>query len=237
VLLAEVLTLMVVDDRTGRPVCGDGDLDVHAACAVLLELELRGGVQVAPGAGGRPHVWVRSTRPTGEEVLDAALQRLLVAGRPLAVADVLAHLRAGLRPVLLARLVAHGLLRYEESRVLGVLRRDLWLPADPRTRSGYLGSLREVLLHGRAPGRAEARVAALLGSLRVTHRVLPATGVPPHVLHSRARAAVRADGVAEAVVSALEASRARASEGWGWGGDGGGDSDGGGGDGGGGGGD
>ena len=122
--LAEEIVLLSLDDATGRPVGRSGMApDLALAGALLMDLSLAGRIDT-----DRDRLWVADAAPTGDAVTDAALARLAAPGAPADARGaivLLAPEAAALREALLDRLIAAGLLRREESRVL-------WVFADRR---------------------------------------------------------------------------------------------------------
>jgi hypothetical protein len=143
--LAEEITLLSLDDETGRPVGRAGMAPDRAlAGALLMELALAGRVDT-----DRDRLILVDPTPTGDPVLDAALARLAEPGAPAdarGAIPLLARGAAEARAALLDRLVARGILRRMDERVL-------WILPDRR--------------YPKAPGRVEvtearARLRALL---------------------------------------------------------------------------
>src|SRR5690349_6908494 len=104
-LLAEELLLLVTDDTSGRLSAPAPQVDVGLGGANLIELTLMNKVDISgdgePGRRGR--IVIRDPSPSGEQVLDAALQTLIAleGKKPSAVVQPLGK---NLRPVLYQRL-------------------------------------------------------------------------------------------------------------------------------------
>jgi hypothetical protein len=170
--LAEEAVLLSLDDATGRPVGRAGMApDLALAGALLMDLALAGRVDT-----DRDRLIVVDPAPTGDAVRDAALARLAAPDAPddaRGAIMLLARDAAAAREALLDRLVAAGILRRVEGRVLWVFA-DRRYPkaaghaeaADARAR------LRAMLLAEELP---EPRDALLLGLAR-------AAGLLPLVL-------------------------------------------------------
>lgn len=166
-IIAEDLLLLAYDDVSGRPTLDQTQLDYRLAGALLVELALRGRVDVTTSAGtdldGRPvaagRVVVRDASPTGHPALDHALA--FVRTRPRTPKGLIAPLAKGLRDSLLSGLAARGVLRREDGTVLWIFPTTSWPAADATHESQLRATCREVLLGGLDP---DARTAALLAT-------------------------------------------------------------------------
>ncbi|MBY0337356.1 MAG: GPP34 family phosphoprotein [Acetobacteraceae bacterium] len=166
--LPEEITLLTLDDETGRSVGRQGLAAALALSgAVMMELALAHRVDT-----DRDRLEVLDTTPAGDPVLDAGLAA--IAGSEDSRAALLRLSREeGLRPMLLDRLVGAGLLRRVEGRVLLVFPERRYLkpedrpePREVRARllraveGDHIPEPREALLFGLA--RAVALLPALL---------------------------------------------------------------------------
>jgi hypothetical protein len=122
--LAEEAVLLSLDDATGRPVGRAGMApDLALAGALLMDLALAGRVDT-----DRDRIWVADPAPTGDPAADAVLARLAAPGAPgdaRGAILLLAREAAAAREAILDRLVAAGILKRVEDRVL-------WVFADRR---------------------------------------------------------------------------------------------------------
>lgn len=143
--LAEEITLLSLDDETGRPVGRAGMAPDRAlAGALLMQLALAGRVDT-----DRDRLILVDATQTDDEALDGALARLAAPGAPTdarGAIPLLARDAATARAVILDRLVVRGILKRVDERLL-------WILPDRR--------------YPKAPGRAEvtearARLRALL---------------------------------------------------------------------------
>src|SRR5512144_686471 len=116
-LIAEDLLLLLTDDVSGRLSVAAGPVDVGLAGANLLELTLMNRVDLSGEADeGKPgRVVVRDPAPTGDAVLDTALQ-VLAAHPGKKPSAVLTPLSRHLRRTLYERLADAGVVRAEEGR-------------------------------------------------------------------------------------------------------------------------
>jgi hypothetical protein len=205
-ILAEDLLLLLVDDRTGRPVVDTTRLDLALAGALLLDLAALGRVDVTrpggPVKAGR--LVVRDATPTGDPVLDEAARRIR-SSAPRKPEALLPHLKKGLREELLARLVGRGVLRAEEGTVLGLFPTRSWPAADPTHERQVRAGLWDVLVVGRAPSPREGALVALLQAVDQVPRVLPGSGLPHRELRRRAKLVAAGGFADDAVRRAVEA--------------------------------
>ncbi|HXM54474.1 MAG TPA: GPP34 family phosphoprotein, partial [Candidatus Dormibacteraeota bacterium] len=120
-LIAEELLLLLTDDVSGRLSVPTAQVDVALGGANLVELTLLKKVDLSregdEGRSGR--IIVRDASPTGDAVLDAALE-VVAAHRGKKPVAAIRPLSKDLRQTLYRRLVASGVLGEEEGRVLGV---------------------------------------------------------------------------------------------------------------------
>jgi len=176
--MPEEIMLLLLDDRTGRPVgLPPPAADFAIAGAVLMELSLDGRIDT-----DLERLTVTSTRPTGDGVLDQALAMIANDEGKHDSRYWISELGAqgeAFRETLLARLVSHGVLRAEEGRFL-------WVFPDRRYPKAAEGAtevrevrarLREIILSDDIP---EARDALLIGLCRATGLV-PLLLTPPEL--------------------------------------------------------
>ncbi|MDO9502108.1 GPP34 family phosphoprotein [Falsiroseomonas sp.] len=159
--LAEEIVLLALDDETGRPV-GRGGMapDRALAGALLMQLALAGRVDT-----DRDRLFVVDTSPLGDAALDTALARLAVPGAPQdarGAIPLLARDAPSARAAILDRLVARGILRRVEDRVLWILpdRRHPKAPGRPEVTEAR-ARLRTLLLEGEIPTPHDALLLGL----------------------------------------------------------------------------
>jgi hypothetical protein len=206
-LLAEDLLLLLLDDSSGRPVTDGTKLDHALAGAVLLELTLRGKVDVAaPGEDVRKgRLVVRDESPTGEPILDHGLSIVddREGSKP---ANVLGKLAKGLRERLLAGLADRGVIRQEKGRVLGIFPTTRWPAEDSTHENSLRATLSGVLVQGLTPDPRTGALVSLLAAIDVVPKVVDA----PDRKAVRRRAKEISEGAwaAEAVKKAVAAVNA-----------------------------
>lgn len=182
--MPEEIMLLLLDDRTGRPVgLPPPAADFAVAGAVLMELSLLGRIDT-----DLTQLTVTSTQTTGDAVLDQGLGMIAGNDTPQDSRYWISELGArgdAFRETLLARLINHGVLRAEEGRFL-------WVFPDRRYPKAAEGAaevrevrsrLREIILSDDIP---DARDALLIGLCRATGLV-PLLLTPPELEETVAR--------------------------------------------------
>ena len=204
-ILAEDVLLLLTDDASGKAVVDKTHLDLAVAGGVLLDLATLGRVAVT-GEGEQVkagRLVVRDVAPTDDDVLDEALARVGALG-PMKPYRALPKLAKGLREELLARMVARGILREQEGRVLGIFPSHTWPAIDPSHERQVRAGLNDVLVVGRAPAPREAALISLLQAIGQVPKVLGDVGVPARELRRRAKDVASGSFVDEAVRRAVE---------------------------------
>lgn len=159
--LPDEIVLLTLDEA-GRPIGRRGlAADFALAGAVLMELSLAGRIDT-----DRTRLHIISTAPTGDAVLDAALVQLAGQKDSRGAIVTLTREEARLREVVLADLVARGLLRRVEGRFLLVFpeRRFLKPEERPEPREVHARLIRAVA----GEELPEPREALLVGLARAT---------------------------------------------------------------------
>lgn len=203
-LIAEDLLLLLLDDEDGTLV-QQSFVDQALAGAVLAELALEGHVVLGDprGWGLKPHVLPAEGAAPDDEVLAEAL--VIVAERPRDAGGLLRPLGKGLRQRLAVRLVARGILRREEDKVLGLFPRTTWPTVDATHEADVRRDLAATLLDGVPPGPRTAAIIGLLHAIGRSHKTIDRGGVPAHEVRKRAKAVAEGDLASEAVSAAVQA--------------------------------
>ena len=112
---------MVTDDASGRLSASGAQVDAGLAGANLIELTLTRKVDLSgDGDEGKPgSIIVRDPSPTGDDVLDTALE-IVIAHQGKKPSMVIRPLSKSLRRTLYERLARSGVIRVELGRILGV---------------------------------------------------------------------------------------------------------------------
>src|SRR5215470_19597057 len=130
-LLAEDLLLLVTDDISGRLSIPAAQVDAGLGAANLVELTLQDKVDLSgeqdQGKPGR--IMVRDPTPTGDAVLDAALE-ILITHQGSKPSAVIRPLSKNLRQTLYQRLADSGVVRARQGKILGVFPAHRWPAQD-----------------------------------------------------------------------------------------------------------
>jgi plasmid stability protein len=161
VALADELLLLAYDDQTGRCSVSLIALDLGMAAAVLLDLVLRGRVEVAD----RMLVPVNPS-PTGHETNDEVLHRIC-AERPQPAAFWLQRLRHNLRQHVLESLIAQGVIRDEDETAWDVLRVHRYPMINASAEKEARTRLSAALAGDGTPDERTAALAALVAAVRM----------------------------------------------------------------------
>ncbi|MCW8087620.1 GOLPH3/VPS74 family protein [Sabulicella glaciei] len=188
--MPEEIMLLLLDDRTGRPIGLPAPAGDYAlSSAILMELSLQGRVDT-----DLERLMVTSQKPTDDPVLDEAL---IMISSSQTMRDSrhwiveIGRKTEHLRSMVLDRLTAKGVLRREEGRFLWVFpeRRYPKPPEGQAEVKEVRARLRDVLLHDEIP---EPREALMIGLAR-------SAGLIPLILspEEQDRAMARVDQVAD----------------------------------------
>lgn len=210
-LLAEDLLLLLTDDDTGKLAAPSTEVDVALGGALLLELTLMRRVDVA-GSDERVRegrLVVRDPDPTGDGLLDEALT---IVGQKEGKKPQSAVARLGKRArvPLYDRLVAGGVLRAEDDRILGIFPRHRWPSKDAAHESSVRAGLVTALREG---ATAEARTGALISlllALKAVHKTVDPgwVGLSKKELNANAQRIAEGDWAAKAVRQAIDSMNA-----------------------------
>lgn len=207
-LLAHEVFLLSLDPRTGRPFSSGYRLEPTLGGAVLADLLAAGRIGITPdsdGWGQRRRLVLHDPTPTGEPVLDTALETLAArAGKPVknAINTFTGwRITKGLRDRLGDDLMTHGVLRREDRRVLGLFPWTTWRVLDPAPAEQVRGLLHAALVVGTTPSERTRALAALLWGGSLLTKVLPVDD--RGTVRTRAKALAEGDPVAQAVKAAI----------------------------------
>jgi hypothetical protein len=210
-LLAEDLLLLLTDDSTGKLAASGTEVDVALGGALLVELTLMQRVDLA-GSDERVRegrLVVRDPDPTGDPLLDEALT-VVAQKEGKKPQSVVARLGRRTRARLYERLVAGGVLRAEDDRVLGIFPTHRWPSNDAahesRVRAGLLTALRE----GSTTEERTGALISLLLALNAVHKTVDPglVGLSKKELNANAKRIAEGDWAAKAVRHAIEAMNA-----------------------------
>src|SRR3954447_3605862 len=157
VTLAEDLYLLANNGSTGRFGIDTSHLDLGLGGAMLLDLALRGHVE---SAGSR--VVVTAGPPTGEPLLDTALDTITAADRRHAPDHWVHHLARGAHRAVQDHLVEAGVLRREETRLLHVIPVHRARESNGLLHHQLLDRLTDSIVLDGPPSRETAALASLV---------------------------------------------------------------------------
>lgn len=232
-LIAEDLVLLILEDATGSPVRGLGDVrkrNILLGGALLAELALTGSIEVRK----KSVLHSPKVHPVTEGVpADYCLQQAItiIRERPKSPRALVSRIGDQKFDYFAGVLAGRGIIRQERRRVF-LTTKTFWPVVDPRSKQPVRDRIATVLLHGGHPDHRTGTVIALLSAVDQAHRLFVSPSVPPRVVKQRAKQIARADWAAGAVRDAIVATRQGVESSFDGGGfsDGGGDGGGGGGD-------
>lgn len=194
-LIAEDFLLLLTEDRTGRTQAPGDQLEMALGGATLIDLALLNKIGLT-GAGdeGKPgRVIVRDHTPTGDAVLDHALE-IASAHEGKRPATLIRPLSRHLRRTLYERLAQRGVVRAEEGKVLGVFPTHRWPAQDAAHEAQVRRLVTQVLVQQTTPDDRTAALIALSHALRCEHKVVDDGGLDVSRRQLRARAGQIATG-------------------------------------------
>ena len=206
-LLAEDLLLLVTDDASGRLSAPAEQVDAGLGGANLVELTLRNKVDLSgeqdPGRRGR--IIVRDPSPTGDAVLDAALE-ILIARQGKRPSTVIGPLSKNLRGTLYQRLADRGVVRAERGRILGVFPIRRWPAQDASEEAEVRRLMAQALVQQEAPDTRTAALIALAHAVRCVDKIVDPRqhGLSRRELRARAAEIAKGNWASEAVRKAIE---------------------------------
>lgn len=165
--LPDELLLLALDDERGTRAHAT-ELEPGLAGAVLLDLALRGRLDV----DGKT-LRVVDPAPTGDAVLDAALEAIARETRPRSAKHWVSKLQKGVRQQVSDRLVAAGTLRRDEHKVLWVFPVTRLPAENPAPEAAVRARLDDAVLRGITPDERTAALAALVHATGLGRTVFP----------------------------------------------------------------
>jgi golgi phosphoprotein 3 len=168
----EEIVLLALDDATGArlpmPVMA---YDYAIAGALLADLALLNRIDTDP-----QQLVVLNPAPTGDALLDPALAAIAAEPRPQTVSHWLSAFsreRAALEAAALGRLVAHGILRHEDKKILWVFGVRRYPTIDHHERIEVRTRLAALILGDELPDPRDAVLLSLLTAGHLTDRIFP----------------------------------------------------------------
>jgi hypothetical protein len=202
-LLAEDLTLLLLDDDTGR-FTARSYRDAALGGALLAELALGGWVRIDEPSGAMRRSIVRPTGTPAPEhpVLVGALEE--VAAKERTAKELVTRLGRAAREPLLESLADRGILRREDDRVLGLFPSTTWPTADATHERERRASLTRAIEAGRGDEH-DVALLSILSAMDVVHRVLPVEGLGGREVRKRVKEMADGNFAARAVKVAVDA--------------------------------
>ncbi len=194
--LPDELLLLALDDERGTRAHAT-ELEPGLAGAVVLDLALRGRLDVPDKT-----VRVVDATPTGDAVLDRALQTIADAPKPRAPKWWVGHLQKGVREQVADRLVASGALRRDEQKLLWIFPVTRLPAGDPGSESAVRARLDAAVLRGVTPDDRTAALAALVHATNLRSTVFP--GADRRAVKKRLADLAEGQWAAEAVRRAVQ---------------------------------
>ncbi|NYI75624.1 GPP34 family phosphoprotein [Nocardioides panzhihuensis] len=206
-LIAEDLVLLTLEDITGQPVRGLGDMskrNILLGGALLAELALAGVIEV------RKQSFWQSSKVHQVAIgapVDRRLQQAfsIIGERPMTPRALVSRIGSQKFDHLAGVLVGRGLLRREQRRVF-LTTKTFWPAVDPRSKMPVRQQVASVLLHDAHPDHRTGTLIALLSAVDQAHRLFVSPSVPPRQVKQRAKQIARADWAAGAVRDAIVAT-------------------------------
>ena len=174
-LLAEEIVLLLLDDDKGTmSMSASMTVDTVIGGALLCELTLAERVSAVPKKpGGKPdRLAVLSTAPTGDELLDGALERV-AAREGKAMTDALFAAGKKAKEQVISRLVKTGALQEERTRIMGIFPSRTLPAGDIRPEAEVRARVGAVLGGHRTPDARSGAVIALLLSAQLLEAAFP----------------------------------------------------------------
>lgn len=204
-LLAEHILMLLYDAETGRPLFNSHEIDLILGGAVMADLIVQRRLELTePNRITKNRtVVVVDTTPTGDRILDEALERI-AARRSTRSHVVVSRISKGVRDQLLERLAGRGLLVSDVRRLAGILPVKAWPAVDTSNTLKLRRDLQNVLVGEKQPTPQEAAIISLLFAARRTRKVLGNPELDHRELKQRAKAIAEASPAAEAVRQAID---------------------------------
>lgn len=206
-MLVERILMLLYHPETGRPLVSSAKADLALGGALLVDLAERQRIDLT-----EPHrvtknrtVVVVDPTPTGDDVLDETLRRIW-AQRSDRAQVVLSKIAKGVRGPLLGRLAGQRMLRFKQTKLVGIIPAGAWPAVDVQQTEELKRGLRHVLVDQRPPTPPEAAIISLLHTVGGTTKVLGSAELERRELKQRANAIADGDAVAEVVHQALKAA-------------------------------
>jgi hypothetical protein len=168
VTLAEDLYLLSSDGASGRLRIDTAQLDLGLGGALLLDLVLQRRIALADA-----HVAATDSTQTGDPLLDTALAEVAGQAKAHEPDYWVRHLARGAHHAVQDRLVAAGVLRRDDHKVLGVIPVHRTPEADHRLHNELVDHLHDAVVLGHVPSRETAALASLALAVGLEQHLFP----------------------------------------------------------------
>lgn len=173
-LIAEDLTLLLLDDDSGRPLVDSTKLTHSLAGALLLELALAGSVvpegPAEKSAKGTGKIVAAGPQPTDPLL---ALAWEACADKPRRAAAVIQKIDSKVKEPLLERIAGKGWIQVERRKVLGIFPSRSFPETDGRHEAELRSALDAVLLRDQDPDARTAALVSLLAAVEALPKLYP----------------------------------------------------------------
>lgn len=203
-LLAEDLFLLLLDERTGKPIVDGTKLPRVLAGAVLLELALAGVATPADkGESVRKGCLVlrRDAQPD-DRILSRGVE-IVGGGRPMKPERAIEKISKGIRDAVAARAVTDGWVREEHGRVLRVFPTVSWPQADGTRVRQLFGEIEAAVVEGVMPTSRTAAIVSLLSAVDAAPKLFPTAN--RRDVKARAKEIAEGEWAGKAVRKAVDA--------------------------------
>lgn len=206
ITLVEEIVLLALDDRTGAPLpLPVGALDFGLAGAVIADLALAGKVDT-----DEKRLVILDRAPAGDPLLDPWLALMAAESTTHPTAHwlgVLAERHREIEPPALERLIARGILRREQMKILWVIGLRRYPTVDGTERTEVRTRLGRLILGEELPDPRDAILLSLLTGCRIADHIFsgPEFAARAHRLEILAKMDLVGREVAAATTESIDA--------------------------------
>lgn len=198
--VAEDFMLLVTDPTTARCRLSSMITDIALGGATLIDLIDAERIAIQ-GEKRKARVTLVDPNPTGNTVIDEAIFRLQSKG-PMRAQSAVRVLGKKMKQPLYEALSAHGLVRREPHKALGLFSTGRWPVIDSTRREDLIRRIQESLLHNQD---ADAETGPLIGLLAASDKLRIVVDRPEHkVAKARAKVIAEGDWASEEVRKAIQ---------------------------------
>ena len=146
-LLHEQLLLLALHDEKGTVASRGGFLNLALGGAMVVELLISGHIQLVPRGKKSPLVELVHDEPTGDALLDAALEKLRKSKRRASITTWVSRLSGirKIRDLAALHLCETGILASRERKILGIFPSTAYPELDHRPEEELIGEIHRVV--------------------------------------------------------------------------------------------